>query len=193
MGQKWGKMHVLKGFYTPPIGQTLPLGNFDEMKTEWLKTAGVTALAFIAYRAYKLWELANSFSYRYTGLYFRKPKNIKELLNKFSLVLEVTIMNPTNTTFRLNGVRGGIYHKGVLLGTFALKGFTIQAGDTPVKAEVLITPQNASALVKQIIKGEYPVFDVRMDVIMPFGFVVKQGFKVNSKDYLPKNALNIFI
>lgn len=162
------------------------------MNKRLIRTAIVTAVAFVGYRAYKLWELANSFSYRYTGLYFIKPKNIKDVLNKFELVLELSIMNPTTATFPLNGVVGGVYYKNVLLGTFKVPPFTIRTGDTPIKASVLLTPQNASELVNDITKKNYPVFDVDIEAILPFGFRHKERFRVDSKDYLPKGVFNIF-
>jgi hypothetical protein len=162
------------------------------MDKRFVRTAIVSAVAFVAYRAYKLWELANSFSYRVSGLYFVKPKKLKDVLNKFELVVEYTIMNPTTTTFPLNGAFGGIYYKNVLLGTFKVPAFKIGAGDTPIKAGVLITPQNAAELAKDITNKNFPVFDIRMTAILPFGFKQKMEFKVDSKDYLPENTFGFF-
>jgi hypothetical protein len=165
------------------------------MNKRVIRTAIVSAVAFVAYRAYKLWELVNSFSYRVSGLYFVRPSKLKDVLNKFELVVEYTIMNPTSATFPLNGIVGGIYYKNVLLGSFRTGAFKIRSGDTPIKVSILLTPQNAAELVQDITKKNFPIFDVRMGVILPFGFEKKMEFRVDSKEYLPAdmfNVLNVF-
>lgn len=172
----------------------LPYSYFWRMNRRFLKTAAVTALAFVAYRAYKLWELMNSFSYRYTGLYFIRPKNVKEVLNSFGMVLEVAIMNPTNTQVQINGVHGGVFYKNILIGTYKMKGFEIlPAGDTPVKVQVRIASDMAASIVGDILNKQFPVFRVDMYVSLLYGFTKKLTFNVDSKDYLPQNLTNIFV
>ena len=163
------------------------------VNSKFLKTAAVTALAFVAYRAYKLWELMNSFSYRYTGLYFERPKNVKELLNSFGLVLEMAIMNPTSTSIKLSGVNGGIYYKGTLIGTFNIGNINVlPSGDTPIKVRSRISTEMAARIVSDIAKKEFPVFDIHVNVNLLFGLTKKIIFNVNSKDYLPSNTTNVF-
>jgi LEA14-like dessication related protein len=161
---------------------------------QFLKTALITATAFIAYRGYKLWELINSFSYRYTSLYFIRPKNVKELLDSFGMVLEIAIMNPTATSVTISGVHGGVFYKNTLIGTYRIGQIKVQpAGDTPVKIQVRVASDMAAQIAMDITKKQFPVFDVRANVDLLFGITKQIKFTVDSKDYVPAGLTNVFV
>jgi hypothetical protein len=158
-----------------------------------LKVIGATALAFIAYRAYKLYELGNSFDWFFHGLRFQRPANLEDALNGYQMVLIFKVTNPTRTEFTLRGLEGDIYDGTMKLGEFLTGGFTIKGGDNYVNVVVNLDSEYvAKSLIPSLLSRLLPVLRIRLTTIFPFGIRYTETFSVPVKDFLPKSALTFF-
>lgn len=167
-------------------------GIFDLMNKKVLRTFGLTALAFVAYRAYKLYELGNAFTYRFGSMYFRRPKNLADALNSMEIVLEYIITNPTKTSMKMRGLYGDVNWKGIKVATYQAGAFTIKPGDTKISVSMFVTPMYAAQIVKDAVAKQFPVFNASLTSVFPFGITYTEKFTINTKDYLPESAMTIF-
>lgn len=158
-----------------------------------LKTLGLTALAFVAYRAYQLYELGNKFDWFFYGMKFQRPANWQEALNKYQVVLIFEITNPTKASMSMRGLEGEIKEGTNVIGRFKTGEFTIKAGSTFINVIVdLDSKYVASSLIPSVLTRITPVFDIRLTSIFPFGIKYTQDFIVKVKDYIPKDFQSLF-
>jgi hypothetical protein len=158
-----------------------------------LKVIGATALAFIAYRAYKLYELGNSFDWFFHGLKFQKPANLQEALNGFQMVLTFKVTNPTLTQFTIRGIQGDVYDGTMRLAQFKSDKFTIKGGDNFLNVIVDLSSEYvAQSLIPSILSRLLPVYRINLTTIFPFGIRYTETFDVPVKDFVPKDALIFF-
>lgn len=158
-----------------------------------LKAIGLTALAFVGYRAYKLYELGNSFDFEFYGMRFQRPANWQEALNKYQVVMIFKIKNPTKTSMQMRGVEGSIKEGTDIIARFKTGKFTIKAGETFINVVTdLDSKYVASSLIPSILSRLAPIFDVKLTTIFPFGLKYTTDFKVNVKDYIPTNFQTLF-
>jgi hypothetical protein len=158
-----------------------------------LKTIGLTALAFVAYRAYKLYELGNSFDWEFYGMKFQRPANWQDALNKYQVVLIFEVKNPTKTSLSMRGLEGSIREGGNLLGNFKTGNFTIKGGSTFINVVVdLDSKYVASTLIPSLLSRVSPKFDISLTTIFPFGIKYTQNFNIDAKEYIPKDFQSFF-
>lgn len=158
-----------------------------------LKAIGLTALAFVGYRAYKLYELGNSFDFEFYGMKFQRPANWQEALNKYQVVMIFRIKNPTKTTMQMRGVEGSIQEGTDIIARFKTGKFTIKAGETFINVVTDLDPKYvASSLIPSILSRLAPIFDVKLTTIFPFGLKYTTDFKVNVKEYIPTDYQALF-
>jgi hypothetical protein len=158
-----------------------------------LKAIGLTALAFVGYRAYKLYELGNSFDFEFYGMKFQRPANWQEALNKYQVVMIFKIKNPTKTTLQMRGVEGSIKEGTDIIARFKTGKFTIKAGETFINVITdLDSKYVAASLIPSILSRLAPIFDVKLTAIFPFGLRHTTDFKVNVKEYIPTDYQALF-
>lgn len=158
-----------------------------------LRNIGLTALAFIGYRAYKLYELGNSFDFEFYGLKFQRPANWQDALNKYQVVMIFKIKNPTKTSMQMRGLEGEIKDGTDILAKFKTGRFTIKAGDSFINVVTdLDSKYVASSLIPSILAKLAPVLDVKLTTISPFGLRYTTDFKVDTKEYIPKDFQSLF-
>lgn len=185
----------VKGFFMgrKQISQNQNEPIFEVMAKSWFKKAGIAALTFVAYRAYQLYELGNSFSYRFKGMYFRRPKGL-DVVNNLIIVLEYVIVNPTKSSLKMNGMYGTVSVKGQQIAAYQSGPFTIKPGETPIKVEMVVNPYfAATTLLPQVKKGIFPVFDATLTAVFPFRITHTEKFAINTKDYIPSSVLPLFV
>lgn len=158
-----------------------------------LKTIGLTALAFIGYRAYKLYELGNSFDFEFYGMRFQRPANWADALNKYQVVMIFKVINPTKTSLQMRGLEGSIKDGTDIIARFKTGKFTIKGGDSFINVVTdLDSKYVASSLIPSVLSKVAPVYDVRLTTIFPFGLKYSTDFKVNVKEYIPTDYQTLF-
>lgn len=158
-----------------------------------LRNLGLTALAFVAYRAYKLYELGNSFDWFFHGLKFQRPASLGDALNTYQMVLVFKVVNPTNTQFTMRGLYGDVMEGTNKLGEFSTGKFTIKGGDTFLNVVLdLDSEYVATTLIPALITRSLPVLKISLTSVFPFGIKYTEKFDIPVKDFLPKDALTFF-
>lgn len=162
------------------------------MKKSTLRNILLTGLAYVAYRAYNLYQLGESFTYRVKSIYFRRPKTIKDALSQFEIIIEYTISNPTNTSMKMNGLYGKVFYKEYEIANYRSGAFTIKPGDVTISVSMFVTPAYAAVLLRDVTQKNFPVFNTSLTAVFPFGIRYTQKFDINTKDYLPENVVTLF-
>lgn len=162
------------------------------MKRKALKNILLTGLAFVAYRAYNLYQLGESFTYRVKSIYFRRPTNLKEALSQFEIIIQYTISNPTGTSMKMNGLYGKVFYNGYEIANYRSGPFTIKPGDITVSVSMFVTPAYAAVLLRDVTQKKFPVFDTSLTTVFPFGIRYTERFSINTRDYLPDNVVTLF-
>ncbi len=158
-----------------------------------LKAVGLTALAFIGYRAYKLYELGNSFDFEFYGMKFQRPANLQQALTNYQVVLIFKVMNPTKTSMQMRGLQGTIMEGTEIIAKFKTGRFTIKGGETFINVVTdLDSKYVASSLIPAVLARVAPIYKVSLTSIFPFGLRYTTDFEIAVKDYIPKNFVSLF-
>lgn len=158
-----------------------------------LRNLGVGALAFIAYRGYKLYELANSIDFEFYGMKFQKPASVQKGLDRYQLVLIIKFKNPTKTSLAMRGVEGDITEGTDIIAKFKTGAFEIKADDSYMNIIVDLEPKYvATNIVPYLLAKQSPIFKIRTAIIFPFGFKLNTTFDVKVSDYIPKEYASTF-
>lgn len=158
-----------------------------------LRTIGLTALAFIGYRAYKLYEMGNLFDFEFYGMKFQRPANWQEALNKYQVVLIFKVNNPTRTSLTMKGLEGSVREDTNIIAKFKTGKFTIKGGESFINVVADLEPKYvAYTLIPALVSKIPPVFDIKITPIFPFGIRYTTDFKINTKDYIPKDYQAFF-
>lgn len=167
------------------------------MPNKTMKAVLGTAAAFVAWRAYKLWEMFNGINYVFKRIRFSKPTS--DVATDYRMVVTYGISNPSNTMFSLKRMYGDVYLAGSKIGFFSTKPFTIKPGEQDIDVSISLSPLFISNTMLPMLKeGNYPVFDIVTTAVLPVGIRKTFKFQVNSKDYIPSyvtsalSALSIF-
>jgi hypothetical protein len=162
--------------------------SLDLCMNKTLRNFGIASLAFVAYRGYKLYELANSIDFEFYGLKFQKPANLQQGFNAYQVVIILKIKNPTKTPLSMKGIEGEIIEGTDVITRFKTGNFSIKGGDNFVNIIAELQPKYvATNILPFLIAKQSPIFDIRARVIFPFGFKYATGFKIKVSDYLPKD------
>jgi len=181
----------LFGFYTPLA--KLPTLSLNLYMDKSLKAIGLTALAFVGFRAYKLYELGNSFDWEFYGMKFQRPANLQQALTSYQVVMIFKVINPTNTSMQMRGLKGTIMEGTNVVGKFKTGKFTIKGGDTFINVVTdLDSKYVAASLIPAVLAKIAPVYKVSLTSIFPFGLQYTIDFEVATKDYIPKDFKTLF-
>lgn len=163
------------------------------MANSWIKKAGIVALAFVAYRGYQLYELGNSFSYRFKGMFFRRPKTGSDYMNNLIVEIDYVISNPTKSSLKMRGLYGTISVKGEQVAAYEAGPFTIKPGENPLRVSMSVKPYfAATVLLPGIRNNEFPIFDATLTSVFPFGIKYTEKFKINTREYVPSTVQALF-
>jgi hypothetical protein len=158
-----------------------------------LKAIGLTALAFIGFRAYKLYELGNSFDFEFYGMKFQRPANLQQALSNYQVVMIFKVMNPTKTSMQMRGLKGTIMEGTDVIAKFKTGKFTIKGGDTFINVVTdLDSKYVAASLIPSVLAKIPPIYKVSLTSIFPFGLQYTTNFEIPVKDYLPKDFKAFF-
>lgn len=158
-----------------------------------LKAVGLTALAFVGFRAYKLYELGNSFDFEFFGMKFQRPANLQQALTNYQVVLIFKIINPTKTSMHMRGLQGTIMEGTDVIAKFKTGKFIIKGGDTFINVVTdLDSKYVAASLIPAVLAKIAPVYKVKLTSIFPFGLRYTTDFEIPVKDYIPKDFKTLF-
>jgi hypothetical protein len=144
--------------------------------------------AFIAYRAYKLWEMSNGIQYFFKHMRFAGPTS--NIATDYRMQIVYRIVNPTRTTFASRGIWGEVWAGGGKIAFYKTNPFIIKPGEQDLNVSVILNPAYVVQYLLPMLKNmQTPIFDVKMTIGLPMGFSHTQTFKVNMKDYIPDYIL----
>lgn len=152
---------------------------------KWVKNALIGGAAFIAYRAFKLYEMFNSLNWSFQSIRFTRPI-LAKLADSYVLNIGIVINNPTDTTLWINRVDGYLEYDGYVIGKYNLGKLKINRGNTRVNIELELDPKYvASILLPDLISRKAPIFKLILNAKFLLGIGVVERFDINVKDYLP--------
>jgi hypothetical protein len=152
---------------------------------KWVKNALIGGAAFIAYRAFKLYEMFNSLNWSFQSIRFTRP-TLSKLADSYILNIGLVINNPTDTTLWINQVDGYLEYDGYIIGRYNIGKLKIDRGNTKVNIELDLDPKYvASILLPDLISRKAPIFRLIVNAKFIFGIGIVEKFDINVKDYLP--------
>lgn len=121
--------------------------------------------AFVAYRLYKLYELADAVVYKPVAVQFRRGATV----NDFVIRVKMELMNPGGTAVSVRRVSGRLITGGQTVGYFVSNPFQIKPGINYFFLDFRIDAKNVGApLVRAIVERKMPVLYVEMTTALPF-------------------------
>ena len=152
---------------------------------KWVKNALIGGAAFIAYRAFKLYEMFNSLNWSFQSIRFTRPI-LSKLADSYVLNIGLVINNPTDTTLWINQVDGYVEYDGYIIGRYNIGKLKIDRGNTKVNIELDLDPKYvASILLPDLISRKAPIFRLIVNAKFILGIGIVEKFDINVKDYLP--------
>ena len=146
---------------------------------------GIMAVAG-AYRLFQLWKTGNSISYSLKGLKFKRDGN------RYAIVVNFDIFNPTKNQIKIKRVTGTLFSGNAKLSDFQSANFDIKPGHNIVPITFsLNTMAIVSSITNAITSKKYPVFDVTTKTTLAL-FSYEQAFKINTADYAGELTAQIF-
>jgi len=154
---------------------------------KWVRNVLIGGAAFVAYRAFKLYEMFNSLNWSFQSLRFTRPI-LKKLADSYVLNIGIVINNPTDTTLYINKIDGYVEYDGYIIGRYDIGGLKIESGNTNMKIILDLDPKYVSTiLIPDLISRKAPIFTIIVNAKFIFGIGVVEKFQVNVKDYLPED------
>lgn len=156
-----------------------------KLSTQAKAVLGIVALAG-AYRLYQLWKASGKLSYTPVALRLKRDKL------SYSAHIDLDIMNPTDTTIRIRGIKGNLNWNQYAISSFRTGPAEIKPGVTKMTIVFALNNlQIVSALVKSITDMKWPIFKVEMTTLMPL-FSYPESFEINTEKYIKDIQGNLF-
>lgn len=156
-----------------------------KLSTQAKAVLGIVALAG-AYRLYQLWKASGKLSYTPVALRLKRDKL------SYSAHIDLDIMNPTDTTIRIRGIKGNLNWNQYAISSFRTGPAEIKPGVTKMTIVFALNNlQIVSALVKSVTDKKWPIFKVEMTTLMPL-FSYPESFEINTQQYIKDIQGNIF-
>lgn len=156
-----------------------------KLSTQAKAVLGIVALAG-AYRLYQLWKASGKLSYTPVALRLKRDKLT------YSAHVDLDIMNPTDTTIRIRGIKGNLNWNQYAISSFRSGPAEIKPGVTKMTIVFALNNlQIVSALVKSVTDKKWPVFKVEMTTLMPL-FSYPESFEINTQQYIKDIQGNLF-
>ena len=154
---------------------------------KWVKNALIGGAAFVAYRAFKLYEMFNSLNWSFQSIRFTRP-NLRTIADSYIMNIGLVINNPTDTTLWINRVDGYVQYDGYVIGKYNLGKLKIEKGNTRLNIELDLDPKYvASILLPDLIARKAPIFTLIVNAKFILGIGIVERFDFNVKDYLPSD------
>lgn len=156
-----------------------------KLSTQAKAVLGIVALAG-AYRLYQLWKASGKLSYTPVALRLKRDKL------SYSAHIDLDIMNPTDTTIRIRGIKGNLNWNQYAISSFRTGPAEIKPGVTKMTIVFALNNlQIVSALVKSVTDKKWPIFKVDMTTLMPL-FSYPESFEINTQTYIKEIQGNLF-
>lgn len=156
-----------------------------KLSTQAKAVLGIVALAG-AYRLYQLWKASGKLSYTPVALRLKRDKL------SYSAHIDLDIMNPTDTTIRIRGIKGNLNWNQYAISSFRTGPAEIKPGVTKMTIVFALNNlQIVSALVKSVTDKKWPIFKVEMTTLMPL-FSYPESFEINTEKYIKDIQGNLF-
>lgn len=156
-----------------------------KLSTQAKAVLGIVALAG-AYRLYQLWKASGKLSYTPVALRLKRDKL------SYSAHIDLDIMNPTDTTIRIRGIKGNLNWNQYAISSFRTGPAEIKPGVTKMTIVFALNNlQIVSALVKSVTDKKWPIFKVEMTTLMPL-FSYPESFEINTQQYIKDISGNLF-
>jgi hypothetical protein len=156
-----------------------------KLSTQAKAVLGIVAVAG-AYRLYQLWKASGKLSYTPVALRMKRDRT------NFSAHVDIDILNPTNTTIRIRGIKGNLNWNNRAISSFRTGAAEIKPGTT--KMTIVFSLNNLGliqALTQAITDKKWPVLKVDMITMMPL-FSYPESFEIKTEDYLKNISGAIF-
>ena len=148
-----------------------------KLSTQAKAVLGIVALAG-AYRLYQLWKASGKLSYTPVALRLKRDKL------SYAAHIDLDIMNPTDTTIRIRGIKGNLNWNQYAISSFRSGPAEIKPGVTKMTIVFALNNlQIVSALVKSITDQKWTIFKVEMTTLMPL-FSYPESFEINTQTYI---------
>ena len=142
---------------------------------------------YIAYRLYKIMELADSVVYKPKGISFKRGG---KSVNSFAVVINMELYNPSGTTLEMRGVDGTLSIGGAVVSVFSSGPFVIRAGTNNFPITFQIDSLAVVTTLISTIATKKPIrLDVELRKRIPF-ITQTEKFSFGTGD-LPKDTSSI--
>lgn len=145
------------------------------MKLGW-KTYLTIGGIFLGYRLYKLYQLGEQVTYTPVGVSFVRGSTLIDSAIRVKFKLD----NPTNASVKMKGVDGTISAGSNVVGTFASKPFSINAGENYFDMDFKVLPNSAGLIfAESLASKKAPVFKVTLNKRLNF-ITTTETFDLNA-------------
>ena len=139
-----------------------------------------------AYRLYQLYKTGNSISYSVKGVKF------KRIENRFAVVVDFDIFNPTAVSINLKKVTGKLSSGNYPLSNFQSGAFQVKPGHNVVPITFYLDSLNVVGFITNAItQKKFPIFNVETTTHLAL-FNYTDRFAINTADYAGQLQAVIF-
>lgn len=139
-----------------------------------------------AYRLYQLYKTGNAISYSVKGVKF------KRIENRFAVVVDFDIFNPTAVSINLKKVTGKLSSGNYPLSNFQSGAFQVKPGHNVVPITFYLDSLNVVGFITNAItQKKFPIFNVETTTHLAL-FNYTDRFAINTADYAGQLQAVIF-